>query len=78
MQKQEITEKVQAIVIDILGVDQALPEQSFTHDLGADSLDGVVLIIEFEKEFGIQIDDEEADDIGSIEQAVNYIETLLK
>ena len=58
----EIESKVKAIIVDKLGVDEAdvNPEASFTNDLGADSLDTVELIMEFEKEFGISIPDDKA------------------
>ena len=59
----EIESKVKAIIVDKLGVDEAevKPEASFTNDLGADSLDTVELIMEFEKEFGISIPDDKAE-----------------
>ena len=58
----EVAEKVKAIIVDKLGVDEAdvVETASFTNDLGADSLDTVELIMEFEKEFGVSIPDEEA------------------
>ena len=61
----EIESKVKAIIVDKLGVDEAevKPEASFTNDLGADSLDTVELIMEFEKEFGISIPDDKAEKI---------------
>ncbi|MDR0659831.1 MAG: acyl carrier protein [Prevotellaceae bacterium] len=72
----EIASKVKAIIVDKLGVDEneVTPEASFTNDLGADSLDTVELIMEFEKEFGIQIPDEDAEKIGTVGAAVSYIE----
>lgn len=72
----EIAEKVKAIIVDKLGVDAAevKPEASFTNDLGADSLDQVELIMEFEKAFGIQIPDDQAEKIGSVGEAIKYIE----
>ncbi len=59
----DITSRVQAIIVDKLGVDESevTPEASFTNDLGADSLDTVELIMEFEKEFDIQIPDDQYD-----------------
>jgi acyl carrier protein len=68
--------KVKAIIVDKLGVDEAevSPEASFTNDLGADSLDTVELIMEFEKEFDIQIPDDQAENIGTVGQAISYIE----
>ena len=58
----EIADKVKQIIIDKLGVDESevTPEESFTNDLGADSLDSVELIMEFEKEFDLSIPDEQA------------------
>ncbi|PID95194.1 MAG: acyl carrier protein [Bacteroidetes bacterium] len=72
----DITTRVKAIIVDKLGVDESevTPEASFTNDLGADSLDTVELIMEFEKEFNIAIPDEQAEKIGSVQQAINYIE----
>ena len=72
----EIESKVKAIIVDKLGVDEAevKPEASFTNDLGADSLDTVELIMEFEKEFDIQIPDDQAENIATVGQAVKYIE----
>ena len=72
----EIKEKVMAIIVDKLGVDQSevTEEASFTNDLGADSLDTVELIMEFEKEFDISIPDEKAESITTVGQAIGYIE----
>jgi acyl carrier protein len=72
----EIAEKVKKIIVDRLGVDEAevTLESSFTNDLGADSLDTVELIMEFEKEFDISIPDEEAEKIQTVGQAVAYVE----
>lgn len=71
----DIEEKVVAIIVDKLGVDEAdvKPEASFTNDLGADSLDTVELIMEFEKEFGINIPDDKAETIQTVQDAINYI-----
>lgn len=76
----EIIEKVQAIIAEKLSVDAAevTPEKSFTNDLGADSLDTVELIMEFEKEFGISIPDEEAEKIVTVGDVIKYIETAQK
>lgn len=73
----EIAEKVKKIIIDRLGVDESevTPEASFTNDLGADSLDTVELIMEFEKEFDISIPDEEAEKIQTVGQAISYVES---
>ena len=72
----EIAERVTAIIVDKLGVNEAevKPEASFTTDLGADSLETVELIMEFEKEFGITIPDEKAETIQTVGDAINYIE----
>jgi acyl carrier protein len=72
----EIAKKVVDIVVDKLGVDAAevVPAASFTNDLGADSLDTVELIMEFEKEFEISIPDEDAEKIGTVGDAITYIE----
>jgi acyl carrier protein len=72
----EIAEKVKAIIVDKLGVEESevTTEASFTNDLGADSLDTVELIMEFEKEFDISIPDEEAEKIQTVGDAVSYIE----
>ncbi|HMS97348.1 MAG: acyl carrier protein [Saprospiraceae bacterium] len=73
----DIAEKVKKIIIDRLGVDESevTPEASFTNDLGADSLDTVELIMEFEKEFDISIPDEEAEKIQTVGQAISYVES---
>ena len=72
----DIASKVKAIIVDKLGVDESevVNEASFTNDLGADSLDTVELIMEFEKEFDIQIPDDQAEKIETVGQAINYIE----
>ena len=72
----DVAEKVKAIIIDNLGVDAAevTTEASFTNDLGADSLDTVELIMEFEKEFDIQIPDDKAEAIDTVGDAVSFIE----
>ncbi len=71
----DITAKVTAIIVDKLGVDEGevTTEASFTNDLGADSLDTVELIMEFEKEFNIAIPDDQAEKISTVGQAVDYI-----
>jgi acyl carrier protein len=71
-----IAERVKKIIVDKLGVDEAevLPQASFTNDLGADSLDTVELIMELEKEFGISIPDEAAEKIGTVGDAITYVE----
>ena len=72
----DISSRVKAIIIDKLGVDEneVVPDASFTNDLGADSLDTVELIMEFEKEFDIQIPDDQAETISTVEQAIQFIE----
>ena len=72
----DVAEKVKAIIIDNLGVDavEVTNEASFTNDLGADSLDTVELIMEFEKEFDIQIPDDKAEAIATVGDAVSFIE----
>ena len=71
----DISSKVTAIIVDKLGVDEGevTREASFTNDLGADSLDTVELIMEFEKEFNIAIPDDQAEKIGTVGQAIDYI-----
>ena len=71
----EIAQKVKAIIVDKLGVEESevTMEASFTNDLGADSLDTVELIMEFEKEFNIAIPDDQAEKIVTVGQAIDYI-----
>ena len=71
----EIVAKVKIIIVDKHGLDESevTNEASFTNDLGADSLDTVELIMEFEKEFDIAIPDEEAEKIGTVGDAVSYL-----
>ena len=71
-----IAERVQKIIVDKLGVDdsEVTHEASFTNDLGADSLDTVELIMEFEKEFDISIPDEQAENIQTVGHAIEYLE----
>ena len=73
-----IESKVKAIIVDKLGVEesQVTPEASLTADLNADSLDTVELIMEFEKEFGISIPDEETQNINTVKDVIDYIEKL--
>lgn len=75
----DVSAKVTAIIVDKLGVDESevTLEASFTNDLGADSLDTVELIMEFEKEFNIAIPDDQAEKISTVGQAVDYIENNL-
>ena len=76
----EIASRVKAIIVDKLGVEESEVTEtaSFTNDLGADSLDTVELIMEFEKEFGISIPDDQAERIGTVQDAVTYIEEHAK
>ena len=76
----EVAEKVKAIIVDKLGVDEAdvVETASFTNDLGADSLDTVELIMEFEKEFGVSIPDEDAQKISTVGDAIAHVEALQK
>ena len=76
----ETANRVAAIIVDKLGfaAEQVTPEASFTADLGADSLDTVELIMEFEKEFDIEIPDEDAQSIKTVGDAINYIESHQK
>jgi acyl carrier protein len=76
----DIAAKVKAIIVDKLGVDESevTPEASFTNDLGADSLDTVELIMEFEKEFDIAIPDDQAEKISTVGEAIGYIENNTK
>ena len=72
----DVKSKVISIIVDKLGVDEGevTNEASFTNDLGADSLDTVELIMEFEEEFGIEIPDDDAEKITTVGSAVEYIE----
>jgi acyl carrier protein len=76
----DISSRVKAIIVDKLGVEESevTTEASFTNDLGADSLDTVELIMEFEKEFNIAIPDDQAEKIGTVGQAVDYISANVK
>ena len=76
----DITSRVKAIIADKLDVEETevTPEASFTNDLGADSLDTVELIMEFEKEFNIQIPDDQAEKITTVGNAIAYIEEVIK
>jgi acyl carrier protein len=76
----EIATKVKQIIIEKLGVEESevTPEASFTNDLGADSLDTVELIMEFEKEFNISIPDDQAENISTVGQAISYLEQNVK
>lgn len=72
----DIDAKVRSIIVEKLGVDESdiTADASFTNDLGADSLDTVELIMEFEKEFDITIPDEDAEKISTVGEAVSYLQ----
>ncbi|MCH5346818.1 MAG: acyl carrier protein [Muribaculaceae bacterium] len=76
----EIASRVKAIIVDKLGVDEAEVTETaeFTKDLGADSLDTVELMMEFEKEFGVQIPDDQAEGIKTVGDAIAYVEAQEK
>ncbi|MBE9098624.1 acyl carrier protein [Vacuolonema iberomarrocanum] len=75
MSQEDILKKVQKIVSEQLSVDESevKPEASFANDLGADSLDTVELVMALEEEFDIEIPDEAAEDIATVQAAVDYI-----
>jgi acyl carrier protein len=75
----DVTTKVKAIIVDKLGVDESevTNDASFTNDLGADSLDTVELIMELEKEFDIQIPDDEAEGIATVGDAIKFVESAI-
>ncbi len=76
----EVAERVKSIIVEKLGVEESevTDTASFTNDLGADSLDTVELIMEFEKEFNISIPDDQAEKISSVGDAVAYVEQHAK
>ncbi len=76
----DIESRVKAIIVDKLGVEEneVVNEASFTNDLGADSLDTVELIMEFEKEFNIAIPDDQAEKISTVGEAIEYIKANVK
>jgi acyl carrier protein len=76
----DVEAKVKEIIMNKLGVEasQITPTASFTNDLGADSLDTVELVMEFEKAFNLQIPDEDAEKIGTVGDAINYISAKAK
>lgn len=78
MEHDEIMDKVRAVIVDQLGVeeDDVVEEASFVDDLGADSLDIVELVMALEEEFGISIPDEEAESIKTVGDAVAFIEKV--
>ncbi|MBI5021612.1 MAG: acyl carrier protein [Ignavibacteriales bacterium] len=76
----DVEAKVKEIIMNKLGVEatQVTPAASFTNDLGADSLDTVELVMEFEKAFNLQIPDEDAEKISTVGDAINYISAKAK
>ncbi|NNF04704.1 MAG: acyl carrier protein [Rhodothermales bacterium] len=72
----DLSAKVKSIIVEKLGVDESdiTEDASFTNDLGADSLDTVELIMEFEKEFDVTIPDEDAEKIATVGDAISYLE----
>ena len=74
----DVAERVKKIVIDHLGVDAEKVSEgaSFIDDLGADSLDTVELVMRFEEEFGIEIPDEDAEKIVSVQDAIDYLKDI--
>lgn len=79
MSHEEILKQVQAIIVDKLGAEasEVTETANFTNDLGADSLDTVELLMEFERVFGVKIPDEDAGNIATVADAVNYVENKL-
>ena len=75
MSQEEVVKQVKAIIVDKLGVEESEVTETanFTNDLGADSLDTVELLMEFEKVFGIKIPDEDAGNIATVADAINYV-----
>ncbi|MBP5741765.1 MAG: acyl carrier protein [Bacteroidales bacterium] len=80
MANEAVVKKVKDIIVDKLGVEESVVTESanFTNDLGADSLDTVELLKEFERVFGIKIPDEDAASIATVADAVNYVESKLE
>ncbi|MCC5933697.1 MAG: acyl carrier protein [Candidatus Cyclonatronum sp.] len=77
---QDLEKKVIDIIVEKLGVDEAdvVPAASFANDLGADSLDLVELIMEFEKEFDTQIPDEDSENIATVGDAIDYLKNKVE
>lgn len=79
MTEEEIVKQVKAIIVDKLGVEESEVTESanFTNDLGADSLDTVELLMEFERVFGIKIPDEETSTIATVKDAIDKVKEKL-
>jgi|TARA_B100001063_G_C16775444_1_gene564867 acyl carrier protein len=77
---ENLESKIKEIIIDKLGIEESeiTESASFTNDLGADSLDTVELIMEFEKEFNVSIPDEDAEKIGTVGDAISYLKDNVK
>ncbi len=80
MAEKSIEEKVKDIIVEQLGVnpEQVTPQASFIEDLGADSLDIVELVMAFEEEFGVEVPDEEAEKLQTVQQVIDYIKGKTK
>ena len=80
MEYEDIVKKVKAIIVDKLGVEESEVTETanFTNDLGADSLDTVELLMEFEKVFGIKIPDEETSTIATVQDAIDKVKEKLE
>ena len=77
---EPVADRVKKIIVDQLGVEEDLvtPEASFVDDLGADSLDTVELVMALEEEFGVEIPDEDAEKITTVQQAIDYVKSHSK
>ena len=80
MAEKSIEEKVKDIIVEQLGVnpEQVTPQASFIEDLGADSLDIVELVMAFEEEFGVEVPDEEAEKLQTVQDVIDYIKDKAK
>jgi acyl carrier protein len=80
MAEKSIEEKVKDIIVEQLGVnpEQVTPQASFIEDLGADSLDIVELVMAFEEEFNVEVPDEEAEKLQTVQQVIDYIKDKTK
>jgi len=77
---EPVADRVKKIIVDQLGVEEetVTPEASFVDDLGADSLDTVELVMALEEEFGLEISDEDAEKLSTVQQAIDYIQSHAK